>query len=183
LIVSLFVLVLNGTVVQTASATFSVNAALQWVDVSAVSPSPQPGWAAVETAGVWTFTAPAAPPAPTLAQQAAAAINAGVTLQLTGSLTLTATFPCDSTTASKIGLIVSGLLASGNGVVANGKFPGGATTFPMKDTTGVWHTMTPAQYATTAEAIESYAAPLLEIIDGNPAITALPSATIDVTMP
>lgn len=31
------------------------------VDVSAVTPAPQPGWTATETAGAWTFAAPVAP--------------------------------------------------------------------------------------------------------------------------
>lgn len=73
---SMFALTLNNTVVQIDAATFPVAAPLVWTsDISAVSPEPQPGWSAVETAGAWTFAAPAAPPGPTLAQQAQTALN------------------------------------------------------------------------------------------------------------
>lgn len=44
---------------------------LVWVDITSLAPAPLPGWSALQTAGVWTFSAP---PAPTLAQAQAAQI-------------------------------------------------------------------------------------------------------------
>jgi hypothetical protein len=61
-----FALILNGTVVQIAAASFPVHTAMAWADISAVSPAPQTGWTAVATGGVWTFSAPATPSAAVL---------------------------------------------------------------------------------------------------------------------
>lgn len=48
-------------IIEIAPATFPVNPALTWTaDISAISPLPQVGWAAVDASG--TFTAPALPP-------------------------------------------------------------------------------------------------------------------------
>lgn len=74
---SIYALVLNGTIVQIDAETFAVNSALVWTgDISVVSPTPQVGWLATETNGAWTFAAPSAPPGPTLAVQALVALNA-----------------------------------------------------------------------------------------------------------
>ena len=121
-------------------------------------------------------TAPV-PPALTLAQQTAAAIAAGLTITLTGTLTLGPTvFPTDSATTAKIGAIATTLLATG-------AFPGGATSYPMKDAAGVWHTFTVAQYTKVAGALAAYVAALDLIVDGNPFdATALPTASITLTV-
>ena len=132
------------------------------------------GWA-VQSGALVPYTPPVVPP--TLAQQAAAAINAGVTLTLSGSLTLAATlFPTDPVTTAKIGAVVTALLATG-------AFPGGATSYPMKDAAGAWHTFTAAQYPKVAGAIAAYVAALDLIADGNPlGATALPSASVSLTV-
>lgn len=48
---------------RTVNECFVQAVAAQFVDVTAVSPTPEPGWAAIETNGAWTFAAPAAPAA------------------------------------------------------------------------------------------------------------------------
>lgn len=123
--------------------------------------------------GVW----PPAPPPPTLPQQAAAALAAGLTIALSGTMTLAATaFPTDPATTTKIGAVVTTLLATS-------AFPGGATSYPMKDATGAWHTFNAAQYTKVAGALAAYVAALDLIADGNPlGATALPTASITLTV-
>lgn len=130
------------------------------------------GWSYVTDA----LVAPVAP-APTLAQQAAAAIAAGLTITLSGTMTLAATlFPTDPTTTAKIGAVVTA-------INADGTFPGGATTFPMKDATGAWHTFTASQYKAVAGGIAAYVAALNLIIDGNPlGATSLPANAVALTV-
>ena len=119
----------------------------------------------------------ATPPAPTLAQQAAEAIAAGLTITLSGNMTLAATlFPTDPTTTAKIGAVVTA-------INADGTFPGGATTFPMKDATGAWHTFNASQYKAVAGGIAAYVAALNLIIDGNPlGATSLPANAVTLTV-
>ncbi len=57
----MFALIFGGQVIETVAASFPVNSALTWVDVSAATPVPQAGWSATETTGAWAFAAPAAP--------------------------------------------------------------------------------------------------------------------------
>ena len=149
-----------------------------------------------DAGGVYSFTAPhgvalAVPatlqpftgawpppaPAPTLGQEAAAAMRAGLTLTISGTITLPATvFPTDPTATAKIGAVVTTLLATG-------AFPGGATSYPMKDAAGAWHTFTVAQYPKVAGAIAAYVAALDLIADGNPMnATALPPASATLTV-
>jgi hypothetical protein len=116
-------------------------------------------------------------PAPSLAVQAVEALAAGLTIELSGSLTLAPTvFPVDPDTQQKIGLVVTN-------VNALGSFPGGATSYPLKDVSGTWHTFTVPQYKAVAAAIAAYAAPLILIIDGNPfGATELPPSTVSLTV-
>lgn len=111
-------------------------------------------------------------PTPTLAQQAYAALYAGLTISLTGSITLAATlFPVDPAAYGKIALVATEINATG-------AFPCADTSWPMKDSAGNWHTLTVAQYKAIGSAIAAYAAPLNRIIDGDPTVTALPSSTV-----
>ena len=112
-----------------------------------------------------------------LTQQAAAALAAGLAITLSVTFTLGPTvFPTDSATTAKIGAIATTLLATG-------AFPGGATSYPMKDAAGVWHTFTVAQYTKVAGALAAYVAALDLIVDGNPFdATALPTASITLTV-
>jgi len=147
-----------------------------WVDIDEVSPRPDVGWAATQNAGAWSFTAPPAPSL-TLFQQALAALTQGLTVTLSGTITLGATiFPIDPTTQQKLAAVVTTL-------VATGAFPGGAESYPMKDATGAWHTFTVSQYKLVAGAIASYVAALTLIVDGNPTnVTALPTATVTLSV-
>jgi hypothetical protein len=130
------------------------------------------GWA-VSGGALVAYTPPV--PTPTFAQQASAAVSAGLTLTLSGSITLAATvFPTDPASQSKLGAVVTGLGATG-------AFPGGATSYPMKDAAGAWHTFTVNQYKAVAGAIMTYVAALDLIIDGNPmGATALPPAAVTI---
>ena len=80
-------LVFNGKVIQIEAITFPVHAALTWVPIpSGVAVAV--GWSYANG----TFTAPPAPPAPTLAQQAAAALGAGLTITSTGTPAINGTY-------------------------------------------------------------------------------------------
>ena len=79
----------------TLAQSFTPAFVAQCVGVTNETPAPQAGYIATKTNGVWSFAAPPAPPAPTLARQSTAAHNAGLTIASTGpTLTLPATlFP------------------------------------------------------------------------------------------
>ncbi len=114
---------------------------------------------------------------PSLAQQAAAALAAGLEIALSGSMTLAATvFPTDPVTQAKLNAVSTVVLKTG-------AFPGGAADYPMKDAAGDWHTFTIGQYEAVATAIAAYVAPLDLIIDGNPLnATALPVSSVSLTV-
>lgn len=65
---------------------------LTWVECDG-TPGVTVGWTAIETEGAWAFTAPAAPPAPTLAQQAATLLTGGIAITSAGTPALNATYP------------------------------------------------------------------------------------------
>lgn len=181
---SIYLRVSNGIVAETGfvpPAGFTVAecwpTSMTWVDYSTVSPAPAVGWTATQTAGVWTFAAPVAP-VQTLAQQAAVAMANGLTIELSGSMTLAATvFPTDPTTQTKL----AGVMTTVN---TAGAFAGGATTFPMRDaaTPPLWHIFTVAQYRAVALAIDNFATALDLIIDGNPSATALPETSVSLAV-
>ncbi len=127
--------------------------------------------------GTFSPPAPSNVTPPTLAQQAAAAIAAGLTITLSGTMTLAATlFPTDPATTAKIIAVVTA-------INTDGTFPGGATTFPMKDSAGTWHTFTSSQYKSVASALAAYVAALNLIIDGNPLdATSLPANAVTLTV-
>lgn len=166
----------DGTVVElftpptglTPANCFHADIAAAFVVVPA-GVTPAVGWSYAGS----TFSAPPAPPAPTLAQQAAAVIDGGLTIALSGSITLAATrFPTDAATQGKLAAVVTTINATGS-------FPGGGTSYPMKDAAGAWHTFTVAQYKSVAGAIAAYVAALDLIIDGNPtSASVLPAASV-----
>ena len=122
-------------------------------------------WANV--GGVLTATAA---PALTPVQQAFKALAAGITVTFTGSLTYTTTFLTDSASMSnwmKLATVVN----------TTGAFPGGATSWDMSDSTGVWHTFTLSQWKAVAGALALFDAQCLQIIAGHPSVT-LPPSTI-----
>lgn len=164
-------LIFGGKVIQIAATTFPVHSAMQWVAI----PSGQTVDVGYSYSG-GAFSAPAAPVL-TLAQQAAAAISAGLTITLSGSITLAATlFPTDPVATGKIADVMTT-------VNTTGAFANGATSFPMKDSAGNWHTFTVSQYKAVATAIDNYVAPLVLIVDGNPLnATALPASGVALSV-
>ena len=105
------------------------------------------------------------------------AIGAGLTISLSGTITLAPTlFPTDPATDSNITKVVTTLTATGT-------FPGGGSTFPMIDSTGTWHTFDATQYKAVGAAISGYVAALTLIIAGNPLnATSLPSSSVQLTV-
>ncbi len=117
-------------------------------------------------------------PAPvlTLAQQAAAASVAGLSIALSGTMTLAATlFPTDTKTQKAI--------ESMNAMARAGVLPLGSTTYPMIDASEKWHHFTAAQYQAVAGAISSYVSACDLIAAGNPlSVSALPQNSVALTV-
>ena len=159
-------LILNGTVVQIEAATFPVHSDLTWVAI------PSGTTVAVGysyAAGV--FTAPPAPPAPTLAQQAVAAMSAGLAITSTATSSLDATYPCNANAQAQLSAEVISLML-------NGTFADGTDTIDWVDITGTGHTMSIAQFKTVATAIGAYVSGLTKCINGQ--ASALPAATATI---
>ena len=117
-------------------------------------------------------------PAPvlTLAQQAAAASVAGLSIALSGTMTLAATlFPTDASTQKAV--------ESMNAMARAGVLPLGSTTYPMIDASEKWHHFTAAQYQAVAGAIAAYVAACDLIAAGNPlGVSALPQNSVALTV-
>ena len=131
------------------------------------------GWA-VSNGTLVAYTPP--PPTLTLEQQAANAAISGLTIALSGTMTLAATlFPTDRKTQKAI--------ESMNAMARAGVLPLGSTTYPMIDASGTWHHFTAAQYQAVAGAIAAYVAACDLIAAGNPmGSKTLPSSTISLTV-
>ena len=116
------------------------------------------------------------PPVLTLAQQAANAAVGGLTITLSGTMTLAATlFPTDTKTQKAI--------ESMNAMARAGVLPLGSTTYPMIDASGTWHHFTAAQYQAIAGAISAYVAACDLIAAGNPlGVTELPAASVSLVV-
>ncbi len=150
-------LVASGAVIELAATPFAVVPSWSWVDVSAVSPAPQVGWSAAETGGAWRFTPPTAPPPPTLAQQAQAALYAGVAITSTGTPTLNGTYGCDPGAQANLNAIQTY-------INTNDKFPGSAGTYSYVDMNDAPHTFpTTAAFTAFATAIADYVSDLLHV--------------------
>ncbi|MBW4089886.1 MAG: hypothetical protein HIU82_02085 [Proteobacteria bacterium] len=105
------------------------------VDITGVSPAPAVGWSYSDGG----FTAPPSPPAPTLAQQAAALITGGIAITSSGTPALNGTYSTGAA-AQQNAAHMMGFIN------ANGKFPGTSGTLVWLDAAGQPHT-----FATTAE--------------------------------
>jgi hypothetical protein len=146
------------------------NPALTWVDVTSVSPAPQPGWTATETAGVWTFAAPVVP-TPTLAQQAQAMLDSGLQIVSTGTPALNGTYACDPATYQRVGGIVAAIGASLG-------LPGGGGTFNWPDISGTPHSFSAANFSALAKAMMDFEYALNTIIGANSG--TLPSQPVTI---
>jgi hypothetical protein len=165
---SMWALIIDGVVHELTAVdpTHRFAPALVWADVSDVA-GIAPGWSAAQGAGGWTF-APPAPPAPTLPQQAAAQLAAGLIITSGSAAALNGTYPCDDVTQSEIQAEMISLLA-------NGTFADGGTTIAWADTSGAAHTMTPTQFKAVATAIGAFVAGSVKVMKGQSA--TLPAAT------
>lgn len=121
------------------------------------------GWA-VSNGALVAYTAPV--PSPTLAQQAAAALSAGLAITSTGTPALDATYPCDANAQAQISAEVISLML-------NGTFADGTTSIDWVDINRTGRTMTVVQFKAVATAIGAYVSGLTKCINGQ--ATALPS--------
>ena len=80
-------LIFNGKVIQVKASSFPVHSDFTWVAIPA-GQTVEVGYGYANGA----FVAPPAPPAPTLAQQAAAALGAGLTITSTGTPAINGTY-------------------------------------------------------------------------------------------
>jgi hypothetical protein len=165
-IMSLFALILNGTIVQVDAAIFPVAPALSWTtDISAIVPQPQVGWAATDTGGAWAFTAPPAPPAPSNAQLAAVELAtqlaAGIVITSTSLPAVDGTYALDSVSTAQIYQI--GLFGS-----QFGTFPSGGATQVYPDINSAPHIFTVPVFVAFLKAV----APLVSAYETQAGIMA-----------
>lgn len=153
----------------TLAECFAAAVAAQFVDVTAVSPSPEPGWTATETLGVWSFAAPVTPTL-TSAQNAAAAVEAGLTISSTGTPAIDGTFAIDPAMQGKIAAVEVYILK-------NSTFPGAASTYPWPTIAGAFVTFpSTTVFQNWATEIANYVSALDIIIASDSG--SLPSASV-----
>lgn len=146
---------------------------LVWADVTAVSPTPQPGWTATPAGLGWTYAPPPAPPAPTLVQQAEAMLTGTITVSSTSTPSLDGAYAVDLLAQSHIN---SEMLCA----QVTGKFADGATTVDWLDATGVTRTFpSVAVFQAFALAVAAFVAGCFKVIAGTS--TTLPSVTVTVS--
>lgn len=165
----MYALVLNGFVVQVAASKFEVYSDLQWAPISSDT-TVEVGYGATESNGVWTFTAPVAPPQ-TLAEQAAAALSAGLAITSTSTPALDGTYAVDEAPQRRLNRVSVYLQI-------NGVFPGGSSTITWLDTGGGKHVFDATQFKALASASGDYVAALDDVILG--LSTALPGASATI---
>ena len=172
-----FALVLDNNIIQINPTIFPVAPPMVWTtDISATSPEPQVGWAASESGGVWSFTAPPAPPALTIAQQAEAMLGQGIAITSTGTPALNATYPIATGTQALASQIVDYITAN-----ASTTFPGEppSATLAWDDITGTAHTFpSVTEFKAFYDVAGNLVAALNEVIAGNS--TTLPAATATI---
>ena len=167
----------NGVVVEvfsppgthTIADCFEPGLAAQFVPIPAGAVA-LPGFTAAVSGGVWTFTAPV-PVVPTLAQQAQAAIGAGLAITSTGTPALSATYPVDAASQDHMVAEMTALLAVGT-------FADGTASVVWPDITGAPHTFNAAEFKALALAAGAYVAALFKVINGT--LTALPAASATI---
>lgn len=152
-------------------ATYSGGAPLgaPWVPISAAQ------HAEIVPGSTWSGSAvlpPPAPSAPTLAQQAGAALGAGLAITSTATPALNGTYACDDAAQGRMNR-VQGFIA------ANGKFPGGVSALPWPDMVGAIHTFpTTTEFTAFASAVADYVFALDQVAMGTS--TSLPTAAATI---
>ncbi|MDD4937319.1 MAG: hypothetical protein PHT60_16265, partial [Acidiphilium sp.] len=111
------------------------------------------------------------PPAPTLAQQAATALSAGLAITSTGTPALDATYLYDHSIATQ-------QLAETTSIILNGTFADGTTTIEWPYTTGAAVTMTIAEFKVIITTVAAWVSALTKCINGQS--TTLPSASVTI---
>lgn len=162
----------DGVVAELVTLDASLNIAdcfhsdLVFIDVTSVSPEPQIGW---------IYTAPstfAAPPGPSVAQQAATMLQAGCQIASTATPALNGTYACDPAAQQKI-------QATALYIQVNGKFPAGKTSMPWLDAGGAIHTFaTTGEFLAFATAIGDYVTELEMVMLGQS--TTLPTQPVTI---
>ena len=169
--------VLNGIVAEplvTPPDGFSIgdmfHAGLTWVDVTDVSPAPEPGWTAAQAGTSWTFTPPPVfTPSP--AQQAQAALMAGLMLVSTSTPALNGIYDIGAEARAD-------LMAEMLSLLANGNFTNGTPALAVGDLAGAPHVFVPDAYRAFATGVGSYVGALKQIVLTNEG--ALPSNTLTI---
>jgi hypothetical protein len=98
-----------------------------------------------------------APPAPTIADQAIAAINAGCQIVSTGTPALNGTYACDAESRADI-------MAEMISLLANSAFTNGTSSIVWTDASGTPHTFTVVTFRPFATALGAYVGALKTII-------------------
>jgi hypothetical protein len=124
---------------------------------------------AVSAGALVAYTPP--PVALTLAQQAAAASVAGLTIDLNGTVAL---FPTDGATQGYINAEVTSLLL-------NSTFADGTTAVEWPDATGTLHNLSVPQFKAVAGAIGGYVAACRKCVIGSVG-AVLPASSITITV-
>jgi hypothetical protein len=138
------------------------HADLQWIDISAISPQPQPRW-------TYDGTTFAPPPPPTLQQQAMALLVAPVAVQSTSLPALDAAYPIDQATQMQI----TGIAAA---ISAGLGLPSGGTNFNWPDATGAAHAWPAPQFTALAKAVMNFVYAAAQVAQGHG--TTLPASPI-----
>ncbi|MEJ0019706.1 MAG: hypothetical protein WDN25_24770 [Acetobacteraceae bacterium] len=138
---------------------------LRWIDVSAVSPQPEPRW----TYDGSVFAPPPLPPPPTLQQQAMALLSQPVTVDCLALPALDGAYPIDQATQMQI----TGIAAA---ISAGLGLPGGGATFNWPDVVGVAHTWPAGQFTEFAKAVMNYVYACAQVAQGHG--TTLPAQPI-----
>jgi hypothetical protein len=140
-------------------------------DITGVSPAPAAGWTATNSAGNWSFAAPAAPPAPGPAQLAVTALSAGLALTSTGTPALNATYALDPESRAD-------MLAEMVSLLANSTFTNGTTSLAWPDAANTMHTFNVTEFKAFATAAGAYVGALKPIIASNTGTLPSAGATI-----
>jgi hypothetical protein len=150
---------------------FVAAVAAQFVDVTSVTPEPQPGWSATETSGAWSFAAPVAPPT-TPAVAYGAFIAGGVTVTSTATPALDGVYPIDANTQVNITTEASFITTFGEFTT------GGTINLPWQLANGSFVEFpTTASFLAFAKAVgQLVAAAKLALAQSN----AMPGATITI---
>lgn len=140
---------------------------LTWV-ACGDTPSVAPGW----TYSAGSFHAPPAPPAPTLIEQAMAALGRPIEVVCTSVPALNSGYTIDAAAQAQITSIAAAINA-GLGL------PGGGSTFNFPDAAGVQHAWPAAQFMDFAKAVMNYVYALGQVARGVSA--SLPTQPVTIS--